>query len=206
MSVTERDVEWERHAPPEPKRPRGAWFATICALVALAAGLLGLFWDFLPQFRPDPLDVVGADVQIVAVEPRVSLGDWLRQAHPKDYQSAGRALFGREPSASELGQSGHLIYARIQVDGHKHQNVALAYRLFRVKDEKIVSLPSLPEPAASRITRAHLRAPSERSVQLLWMPSVFGEEDMFIRMELSDDRGLLAVTDSGTLHNGRLRR
>jgi hypothetical protein len=190
----------------EPKTARGAWFATLCALVALAASGLGLFWDFLPQFRPDPLEVVGADVQIAAVEPDVSLGDWLRRAHPRDYEAAGRALFGREPSESELEQPGELIYARIQVDGHKHQNVSLTYRLFRRKDEKVVVLPSLPEPAASRVTQAHLSAPSERSVQLLWMASLEGEDDMFIRMELRDDRGLLAVTDSATLHDGRLVR
>ena len=57
------------------------WFTTTCALVALLASATGLFWDFAPQYRPDPLDSVGADVSIVAVEPDVRLLEWLQATH-----------------------------------------------------------------------------------------------------------------------------
>jgi hypothetical protein len=202
------DPETRESAPPkrEPGRGKTGWFATICALVALAAAAIGLFWDFAPQFRPDPLEVIGADVTIAAVEPDVTLEDWLRKARPNDYAPAARELFGREPSASELALNGHLVYVRIQVDGHKHKDVALSYRVFNARSQTDFVPLGLPDEAASRLRHAQLEAPSERSVQLLWIPSLEQEGDTFIRVELTSERGLLAVTDSGTLHNGRLRR
>ena len=78
VDVHERAPAPENHdalrAAPEkqPRRRRPALFATICALVALLASGVGLFWDFLPQYRPDPLDTVGADIAVVAVEYSVA--------------------------------------------------------------------------------------------------------------------------------------
>jgi len=188
------------------ERGKAGWFTTVCALVALAAGAIGLFWDFAPQLRPDPLEVIGADVTVAAVEPDVTLGTWLRKARPDDFGVAARELFGREPSRSELGLEGHLVYVRIQVDGHKHKNVSLAYRTFRARSQTSFEPLGLPEPAASKLRSVRLEAPSERSVQLLWIPSLEQEGDTFLRVELTSDRGLLAMADSGTLHDGRLRR
>ena len=51
-----------------------------------------------------------------------------------------------------------------------------------------------------------LNAPSERSVQLLWLPSLEGEPHALVRVELTSDRGLLAIGESGMLRNGRLNR
>ena len=186
-------------------RARSGWFATICALVALAAAAIGLFWDFAPQVRPDPLEVVGADVTIAAVEPDVTLEAWLRKARPNDYAPAARELFGREPSSSELALQGHLVYVKIQVDGHKHKNVALSYRVFNARTQMPFEPLGFPRDAASRLRTARLNAPSERSVQLLWIPSLENEGNTFIRVELTSDRGLLAIADSGTLRDGRLR-
>jgi hypothetical protein len=198
--------------PPTPERAsksergRSGWFTTVCALVALAAGAIGLFWDFAPQLRPDPLEVIGADVTIAAVEPDVTLETWLRKARPDDAARAARELFGREPSKSELGLEGHLVYVKIQVDGHKHKDVSLAYRVFRARSQTPFEPLGLPEPAASKLRRVRLDAPSERTVQLLWIPSLEQEGDTFLRVELTSDRGLLAIGESGTLNDGRLRR
>ena len=189
----------------ESERGKTAWFATVCALVALAAAAVGLFWDFAPQFRPDPLEVIGADVTIAAIEPDVTLEAWLRKARPNDYAPAARELFGREPSKAELALSGHLVYVRIQVDGHKHKDVALSYRVFNARSQMPFDPLGLPDEAASRLRHARLNAPNERSVQLLWIPSLEKEGDTFIRVELTSERGLLAVSDSGTLRSGRLR-
>ena len=194
-------------APPDKARRRGqGWFTTVCAVFALVVGAIGLFWDFAPQFRPDPLEVIGADVSIVAVEPQVPLETWLSWARPNDSAGAARQLFGREPSASELAQKGTLVYVRIQVDGHKHKNVSLAYRVFDARSQLPFEPPGLPEPAASNIRRVQLNAPSERSVQLLWLPSLEGEPHALVRVELTSDRGLLAIGESGMLRNGRLNR
>jgi hypothetical protein len=198
----------EGHSPSQsnehPKRARQGLFTTICALVALFASAIGLFWDFLPQYRPDPLDTVGADVSIFSVEPGVRLVDWLRRTHGADFAPAAREIFGRRPSASELRQPGELLYVRTQVDGHKHRDVSLRYRLYDGASHKPVELP-LPQSLA-KVQRIRLEAPSQRSVQLLWTPDLREEDGAFIRVELTSEHGLLAVTDSGTLHKGWMRR
>jgi hypothetical protein len=203
VTLTE-EPDVARGTPPKPPRDRRTqgWLTTVCAVVALAAGAVGLFWDFVPQFRPDPLEAIGADVTIAAVEREVPLETWLRRTRPDDWERAARDLFGRPPSKSELAQEGELLYVKIEVDGHKHKNVSLAYRIFDARSQTEVAYPGLPEPAASKIRRARLDAPSERSVQLLWLPALEGSA--FVRVELTSDRGLLAVGDSGTLRNGRL--
>jgi hypothetical protein len=187
-------------------RLRHGWFTTVCALLGLLTGALGLFWDFAPQYRPDPLDTVGADVAVVAVEPGVSVRRWLRAAYGEDSARAAGEIFGRGPSRAELGQVGEMIYVRTQVDGHKHKNISLAYWLYMRGTDTPVEVP-LP-PYLARVQRSRLVAPSQRSVQLLWMPDFRSpdESDVFIRMELRSDRGLLAVADSATLHRGKLVR
>ena len=189
------------------KKPRSeppARFATICALVALLASGVGLFWDFLPQYRPDPLDTVGADVAIVAIEPNVRLVDWLRRAYGTKFDGPAREIFGRPPSDSELHQPGELLYVRTQVDGHKHKDVTLRYRLYDGATDRPVDIP-LP-PLLAKVQRVKLDAPSQRSVQLLWTPDLRDEEGAFLRVELASEHGLLAVADSGALHKGQLRR
>ena len=190
------------------RRPklRHAWFTTVCAVVGLAAGLVGLFWDFAPQFRPDPLDAVGADVAVIAVEPGVSLNHWLREAHGENAAQAARNVFGRTPSAAELEQAGEMIYVRTQVDGHKHKDIRLRYRLHAEASGEPFKIPLPPELAS--VQRARLDAPNQRSIQLLWMPDLRGqgEDGVFIRVELRSDRGLLAVADSDILRDGVLQR
>jgi hypothetical protein len=203
-------------APPEEARPRrdGAprtkrpwskgWFTTVCAVVAFLVSAVGLFWDFLPQYRPDPLDSVGADVSVVAVQPQVRLVDWLELTHGPDPRGEAKEIFGRTPTFSELAQRGELIYVRTQVDGHKHKDVALAYALYDGETQTPVHLPVPPELA--KLQRITLDAPSERSVQLLWAPDLSLEENAFIRVELRSNHGLLAVADSAPLHRGGLAR
>jgi hypothetical protein len=188
----------------EQGKRRTALFATICAVVALLASAVGLFWDFLPQYRPDPLDTVGADVAVVALEPGVRLVDWLRQAYGTDFEGRARDIFGRPPSSSELRQPGELLYVRTQVDGHKHKDVTLHYQLYDGATDTPVEIP-LP-PRLANVQRVKLDAPSQRSVQLLWTPDLQDEEGAFLRVELTSEHGLLAVADSGALHKGRLRR
>jgi hypothetical protein len=177
-------------------------FTTVCALVALAASGVGLFWDFYPQYRPDPLDSVGADVAVVALEPKVSLIEWLRRAHGREAAADAQKIFGDTPSASELHQPGELIYVRTQVDGHKHHEVSLEYHLYNSSTQQRVELPLPPDLA--KVQSIRLDAPSQRSVQLLWTPDLSAERHAFLRVELRSEHGLLAVADSGLIVKGRM--
>lgn len=206
MTLVDDKVETTEPAPPRQRERRGgAWFATLCALVALAAAAIGLFWDFAPQFRPDPLEVVGADVTIAAIEPEVTLETWLQKTRPDDFEAVERQLFGRVPSESERGLMGHLVYVKIQVDGHKHKDVSLAYRTYDAATQKPFEPVGLDESVVNRLQRARVDAPSERSVELLWVPSLKNQGDSFIRVELTSERGLLAIDDSATLREGLIR-
>lgn len=197
-----RDEETE--AAPSGKRDRKPMFATVCALVALLAGVIGLFFDLAPEYRPDPLDTVGADLAVVAVEPGVTLGAWLEKSSGRDAPARARELVGGTPSASELINVGEMLYVRTQVDGQQAPHVTLAYTVYDRDTQRPVGVP-LP-PSIERLQRAALVAPSHRSVQLLWMPNMEDEDDVFVRVELKSDRGLLAVTDSAVLRGGMLTR
>ena len=208
MGVDEDTTPRERNEPTQgaERRARPRWggaFTTVCAVVALLASAIGLFWDFWPQFRPDPLDTVGADVAVIAVRPGVRLVDWLRLAHGSDISREADAIFGRRPSGAELRQPGEMIYVRTQVDGHKHKNVSLQYALYDGATDKPVGLP-LP-PDIEKVQRVRLDAPSQRSVQMLWTPDLSDEDGAYLRVELHSEHGLLAVADSSILHKGRLR-
>jgi hypothetical protein len=50
--------------------------------------------------------------------------------------------------------------------------------------------------------RINIDAPSERSVQLMWLPDLSAEHDRFVSVELSDTDGLLAVANSQKIHKG----
>ena len=95
-----------------------------------------------------------------------------------------------------------MLYVRTQVDGHKHKDVSLRYALYSRRTQTAFTVP-LPH-GLERVQRTHLEAPSQRSVQLLWMPDLSGEEDVFVRVSLMSEHGLLAVTDSPILHNGMI--
>lgn len=195
----------EPAAAPAPTRWWRGWFTTICAVIGLAAGALGLFWDLLPQYRPDPLDTVGAEVGVAAIEPRVTIAEFLRRTRGDDFSRAARDIFGRPPSRSELRQPGELLYVRTQVDGHKHKDIALTYTLFDGVTHKPVLVPLPPALERGPLQRARLSAPSQRSIQLLWLPDLSSEPDVFVRVHLTSDRGLLAIADSGHVKHGILQ-
>jgi hypothetical protein len=165
------------------------------ALLALATGAVALLFQLAPWLKPDPRDRVGADVSIFALEPDVALGDWIERAVPPDEQAE---LARQYPNRSALGE---MLYVRTAVDGHKHRDVSLRYAIYHAEDDTRAVVDAPPGP-----TRMHLSSPSERSVQALWVPDLSFEPNLFIRVELWDDEGMLAVADSPRIEEGRFAR
>ena len=67
----------------------------------------------------------------------------------------------------------------------------------RIQYATIADTPEIPP--------LEIDAPSRTSVQLLFVPSLQDLQDVpdtFVRIELLDDRGMLAVADTPTLHHG----
>jgi hypothetical protein len=191
--------------PPAAKRARSVGrflkssHVVLAALVGLATLLLSLLFQLAPGLKPDPGDNVGADVQVLTIEPHVTVGRWIDRAFDGASEDKMRARFGHE----QLNFSGSVLLVRMAVDGHKHSDVVLRYRIFKAADQERVTADlgtgfALP-------TRIDIDAPSERSVQLMWLPDLSAEtDDFFVRVELSDGDGLLAVANSPKIHKGLL--
>jgi hypothetical protein len=168
------------------------------AVLALATGAVALLFQLAPWLKPDPRDRVGADVSIFALEPRVTLGDWVKRAFPLDEQAE---LARQNPNRSAPGE---MLYVRTTVDGHKHRDVSLRYAIYHADDHARVDPESIDAPPPEPFD---LSSPSERSVQALWVPDLSLEPDaLFIRVELWDDEGMLAVADSPRIEKGRFAR
>jgi hypothetical protein len=170
----------------------------IAAVAGLASVLVSLLFQFAPSLKPDPGDNVGADVQVVAIEPDVTVGQWIARAFNGQAEQDMRAKYGQE----QLVFRGSVLLVHLSVDGHKHRDVSLTYRIFRRSTQRDVtsSLTTSFAPPA----KIGIDAPSERSVQLMFLPDLSDEDDLFLRVELSDADGLLAVATSPQIHRGLL--
>lgn len=180
------------------ERVRAAFSRThvvIAAVAGLVSVSVSLLFQLVPNLKPDPRDTVGADVAIVAVEPGVRVKDWIERG----FQGSERAQLMRR-FRTQLDFPGELIYVRVAVDGHKHKDVGLTYALYGA-----VSQRRLPDRLNfAPFSRIRIDAPSERSIQYLFVPDLRFERDLFIRAQLTDSEGVLAVADSGRLRAGRL--
>jgi hypothetical protein len=190
------------HGAPRPGRGaqvRAAFSRThvvIAALAGLVSVGVSLVFQFAPDLRPDPRDTVGADLSVVAVEPGVSVRDWITRSFQGEERAAQLRRF-----SEQLDFPGELIYVRVIVDGHKHKEVRLSYALYGATSQR--RLPDRLNFAP--FSRLRIKAPSERSIQFLFVPDLSFERDLFIRAQLSDSEGVLAVADSGRLRKGLLR-
>lgn len=189
------------HTAPRPTRGariRSA-FSRTHVVIAAVAGLVSvgvsLVFQLVPDLRPDPRDSVGADVAVVAVEPGVTVREWIQRG----FRGEQRAVL-TERFRTQLDFVGELIYVRVAVDGHKHKDVGLSYALYGADSHR--RLPDRLDFAP--YARIRIDAPSQRSIQFLFVPSLRFERDLFIRAQLSDSDGVLAVADSGRLHKGKL--
>ena len=190
----------ERSAQADGRRLRPALkqaHVAVAALLGLATGAVALLFQLVPALKPDPRDRVGADLAIVALEPGVPLGRWIKRAFPA---AEHEALAREYPNARAPGE---MLYVRISVDGHKHRNVSVRYGVYDAKTERRVRLDAPPNGPSDSLT---LSAPSERSVQMLWIPDLSLEPALFIRVELWDDDGILAVADAPRIVRGRFAR
>jgi hypothetical protein len=184
---------------PRRERVRAA-FSRTHVVIAAVAGLISvgvsLLFQLAPGLKPDPRDSVGADVAIVAVEPGVTVRDWIDRGFAGEQHAALVRDF-----RDQLDFPGELIYVRVAVDGHKHKDVELRYAVYRANSHR-----RLPDGGTfSPYSRIRIDAPSQRSIQFLFVPDLSFEPDLFIRAELRSRDGVLAVGDSGRLHAGRLR-
>jgi hypothetical protein len=170
------------------------------ALLALATAGTALAFQLVPTLKPDPRDDVGAEVAVVALEPGPDLHDWVRRAYPPDRH---REELAERPDA---GLSGEILYARTTVAGHKDRDVWIEYGVYRAMTQQPLPARELDVPP---VERTEVTAPRQSAVQLVWLPDLRHVsarlEPLFVRLELRDEDGILAVADSRPIVDGRLR-
>jgi hypothetical protein len=185
-------------APTSSSRFRSAVSRThvvIAAVAGLVSVGVSLLFQLAPGLKPDPRDNVGADVAIVALEPGVRVREWIERGFRGERREGMMRTFG-----DQLDFAGELIYVRVAVDGHKHEDVGLRYSLYSARTHRRLPDAINFEP----YSRIPIEAPSERSIQLLFVPELKFEPDLFIRAELTDEDGVLAVADSRRIRAGKL--
>ena len=169
------------------------------ALIGLVTGVLALVFQLAPWLKPDPRDRVGAEISISAIEPNVTIKDWIVRKFPV---SERKALIKRYPDRSAVGE---LLYVHTSVDGHKHRDVILRFDIYFVDSQRRVRPEDIDAPIGDSKPQP-LSAPNERSVTVLWVPDFTQEKRaLFIRVELWDENGILAVADSPCMRRGRFQ-
>lgn len=190
-----------RHEP-EAEPARRQWLSrahvAVAAILGLTVTTLALLFDLVPALKPDPRDRVGADVAVVALEPNVTIGEWIARGFTPEMQEKLRAKY------PDQAADGGLLYVRTAVDGHKHDEVTLRYGVIVSTTQKSIPAGAIDAPPLDPVG---ISSPSERSVQTLWVPDLSDDDrDLFIRVELWDSDGMLALADSPTIRRGKLKR
>jgi hypothetical protein len=180
---------------------KGTWTMTVAA-VALLGSLLSIGFTLFPSLKPDPRDHVAAALSVFGVDPGVTMGDFLRRAHPGDWKAAARA-YGIDPGGAQLGFPGEVVYVRTQVDGYKHRSVTLIASFYDARTQSRLDPSALGGQQNTVATKIGLDSPSSSSVQLFFIPDLKGEPPVIIRVEMYDSRGMLAVADSPVIRDGR---
>lgn len=191
---------------PRARRLGATGWALLTAGLALAGSVVTLLFTLVPDLKPDPHEKIGAAVEILAVERKVSVSEWLKRAFPGDLHAATERLFDKD---GVPGYHGEVVYVRVQVDGFKHGHVTLTVRLHDARSQSEIELPSTPiDPERfSRVSSKTIDSPSRSSVQVLFLPNLTYEtRHEFLRAELYEKDGVLAVDDSPTLVHGLIPR
>ena len=187
----------------ERRRFGGLAWTVVVALVAFASSMAALVFQLWPGLRPDPRDRLGAEVSVFAIDPGVSVDQWLRRAafSEEDYEKAAaqriRAACGEEATRSNcnaLRSRGEMLYVRTTVEGFKRREVAMRVSLYDAATHARVATIDAVE-----VARERLDAPTDKAVLPIWMPCPpDASKTYFFRIELAHrgDEALLAVGDS----------
>lgn len=178
----------------------GVAWAVATSIVALLTALVPLIFQLAPQWRPDPRENVSADISVFALEPKVTLDDWLDRRNASAVER--ERILGMKPKPEDLTFEGEVVYVRVRVQGSKGRSVRLRARLYNARRQMPVPLED--DPITYRSSNIPIDAPSRSSVQLLFLADLSVEtEPQFVRVELLNEDGVLAVDDSPVLLHGK---
>jgi hypothetical protein len=164
--------------------PKRAW-ATFLAVLAAGPASVGLVFTLWPGLAPDPGDRLAAELHATTIDRNVTLREYLTDLGER---SAGKPV-----------TPGAVVYVSVNIQGRKHHDLKLFYRVYddasrvRVRPADVPGLGPIGREAAS-----YFRAdtPNDRWIAPVWIPSSSGVGRVFVRFELYDGDSMLAFTDS----------
>jgi hypothetical protein len=190
MATTEKDGVRlaEKAEPPEdvgPNKPRRPTLALATALLALATGSIGLVFTFWPGLRPDPRVTQSATLRVAAVDPGISL---------REYLSRLNALPPNLPN-SRACLPGNLYYVEERLEGFKSRTTALRFYLYNGRTRQRVkgALRSVSSVQAATIKSTR---PTDQSISLVWAQWPERRGTFFIRFELYRKKTFLNLVDT----------
>jgi hypothetical protein len=153
----------------------------LIAVLAAAPGLVALAFQLWPDLKPDPREHLGASLKTLAIDPSVPFGEYLKRIR------VSRGGFERD----ELRTPGTVVYLRVVIRGHKRQKLTLRDSVYRARTrQRIAGLSD------AKTVGFKPEAPSDESVQQVFIPPVGVPDKVFVRFELSDRNSLLAFADT----------
>ena len=173
----------------------GPWTA---ASVAFATSLIALVFTLWPGLKPDPRDRLNAQVSVFAVDRQVTLEEWLRRTtFSEDEYRAARDRYlesvgvARTDADGLLASAGQSAYVASIVEGFKRRSVRLRWSLYEQATDR--RIPRFSNQSGARLS---LEAPSDRTLQEIWLPPL-PRGMYYMRVALYDGDGtLLDVADS----------
>jgi hypothetical protein len=171
----------------------------VTAGVALVSAVVALGFALWPTLKPDPRENLSAKLSVFAVDPHVNYDAWLRRTSwTRDgYNRRRRTYLDSNgvhdgPAARAILRTpGVVVYVASEIHGFKRRSVAMRWSLY---DEHHTRLPEFSDQPAANV---HLEAPTDRTIQQLWVPSPQRDGSYYVRVELfAGDGAELAVADT----------
>lgn len=174
------------------------------ALITLVAGAVALVLTLAPRLAPDPGVNYRADIEVMAVDRQVTLGEHLRRTSVPPVTYARRLAAYRRaepgnPSDEEvrgnLSISGASAYVSLTIEGFKRRSVTLRWSMYDARRRRRVT-----EEGYSNVPVADVRgeAPTDRTVVEVWTEAPLDDRSYFLRLALYDKENgtMLDVADS----------
>lgn len=150
--------------------------AMMTALLALAAGTVGLVFDLKPELRPDPRERQAASVRVVAVDHGITLGEYLERID---------AVGTGDYSHCELRLPGSLAYVEVAQEGFKRRDTELRFFTYsKTAGARLAGEPSSVSGGSAPVSTFTSEAPFDQSVSLQWIQWPYRDERVLVRFEL----------------------
>ena len=166
-------------------------------LVALAAGLVAVFFTLFPDLKPFSATTKSADVSILAVERGVTRDEWRwrlavgdRQVHGR-IVDADRRIARRSPTKPAPLAKPYSVYVRTEAQGFKRRELTVRANLYRWPSRRQVRFLAGTEVEKNRpLARVPIDAPLAGSGQEIWVydPGLGERSQYFVRVTVYDPR------------------